>query len=245
VANTPHRQIGLARVINKAGHSSRSQAERLVRDGKVSLDGKTILDPEFPTRGGERILIDGALLETVRRCYLMMNKPRGLVTSAQDERGRDTVYSLLEGMPIPHVGPVGRLDKASEGLLLFTNDTVLANSLLDPMRNISKTYHVQVRGIPQEQDLLKMISGIMDDGELIRASQVTILRQGESNAWIEVLLTEGKNREIRRMLDSLGFETLRLMRIAMGPLVLGDLAKGAVRELSPDEIRLLQIVTRD
>ena len=231
--------MGVARVINKAGHSSRSQAEKLVRSGVVSVNGRPTLDPEFPTCIADQILIDGQALLTQELVYLMLNKPRGLVTSASDEQGRATIFTCLEGKNFPHVGPVGRLDKASEGLLLLTNDTVWANKILDPANSIEKIYHVQVGGTPDYSQLEQMEKGVFDEGQFLHAKRASLLRQGEKNSWLEVTLTEGKKREIRRILMHFGFETLRLIRISLGPLRLGDLPKGAVRNLTPSEIDLL------
>ncbi len=231
-----NRHIGLARAVNKAGFASRSQAEKLVRQGMVRLNGKIVLDPERPTTERDRIEIDGKPLEASRKVYLMCNKPRGLVTTAEDERGRATVFQCLQGLDLPHVGPVGRLDMASEGLLLFTNDTSWANALLDPANRIPKTYHVQVEGAVDETTLDRMTAGISDKGELLRADSVTVLRAGTRRLWLEVVLREGKNREIRRMAAACGLEILRLVRVRLACLDLGDLPKGGVRELTRQEV---------
>lgn len=232
--------IGLARAINKAGLASRSQAEKLVGQGHVTLNGVVVRDPETPTAEGDRILVHGQPLVAVRKVYLMCNKPRGLVTTAEDDKGRSTVYECLEGLDLPHVGPVGRLDMASEGLLLFTNDTQWANGLLDPARRVPKTYHVQIDGdlLPEQMD--RMTRGIEDEGELLKASSVRLLREGEKNRWIEIVLQEGKNREIRRMLKSMGLGVHRLVRIRIGNVLLGDLEKGSVRHLTETEVEGLR-----
>lgn len=230
----------MARAINKAGFASRSQAERLIRQGAVRLNGKIVLDPEKPTTDRDRIEIEGKPLVATSKVYLMCNKPRGLVTTAEDERGRATVFQCLEGLDIPHVGPVGRLDMASEGLLLFTNDTGWSNALLDPANRIPKTYHVQIDGIVDEAAIERMTAGISDKGELLRADSVTILRAGSRNCWLEVILREGKNREIRRMLAACGFEAMRLVRVRFASLDLGDLPKGNVRELTTQELSELR-----
>ncbi len=230
------KRIGLARAINKSGHASRSQAEKLVASGVVRLNGRVVRDPEAPTRAGDRIEIEGKPLASASKVYLMLNKPRGLVTTASDEKSRPTVYQCIQGMDLPHVGPVGRLDMASEGLLLFTNDTAWADRLLDPARGIPKTYHVQTHRLVTDQELSRMEQGISDRGETLRAASARILRQGEKTCWLEIVLCEGKNREIRRMLEALGIEVERLVRVALGPLVLGDLAKGTARKLTPAEL---------
>jgi len=238
----PHRRLGIARVINKAGLVSRSQAEVLVRSGVVKVNGQIVRDPEFPTQPQDQILVQDAPLQTGARVYLMLNKPRGLVTSAQDELGRATIYQCLEGRNFPHVGPVGRLDKASEGLLLLTNDTEWANAVLAPEHHVPKTYHVQVRGMVTKEAMSQMMNGISDQGEMLCARSVELLRNGTGTCWLEVILEEGKNREIRRMLESQGFEVLRLVRIGIGSLILGDLPKGEVKELTAEERRSLDPV---
>jgi 23S rRNA pseudouridine2605 synthase len=227
-------------VLSKRGICSRSQAERAAREGRVRVDGKIVRDPEFPIAGHERIELDGASAEAAAPVYLAMNKPRGVVVSASDERGRDTVYSLLEGSGLPWLGPVGRLDKASEGLLLLTNDTVWAAGITEPATHVPKTYHVQVAGHPDEATIAAMREGTVDEGETLRAGAASLLRQGEKNAWLEVTLDEGRNRHIRRLMAALGFEVQRLLRVAIGDLVLGDLAKGQWRHLSQAEVVALR-----
>jgi 23S rRNA pseudouridine2605 synthase len=227
-------------VLSKRGICSRSQAERAAREGRVRVDGKIVRDPEFPIAGHERIELDGASAEAAAPVYLAMNKPRGVVVSASDERGRDTVYSLLEGSGLPWLGPVGRLDKASEGLLLLTNDTVWAAGITEPATHVPKTYHVQVAGHPDEATIAAMREGIVDEGERLRAGAASLLRQGEKNAWLEVTLDEGRNRHIRRLMAALGFDVQRLLRVAIGDLVLGDLVKGQWRHLSQAEVVALR-----
>lgn len=236
----PSKFIGLARAINQAGFASRSKAERLVEQGHVTVNGSVVRDPESPTSESDGILVHGQPLVAVRKVYLMCNKPRGLVTSAGDKQGRATVYECLKGLDLPHVGPVGRLDMASEGLLLFTNDTQWANGLLDPARRVPKTYHVQIDGDLEPDMILRMTQGILDEDEMLRAKSVQPIREGEKERWIEIVLQEGKNREIRRMLDALGLGVLRLVRVRIGKLLLGDLEKGAVRHLTEAEVEGLR-----
>ena len=184
--------------------------------------------------------MDGAGAEAAAPVYIVMNKPRGIVVSASDERGRDTVYSLLEGAGLPWLGPVGRLDKASEGLLLLSNDTVWAAGITEPSTHVPKTYHVQVAGQPDATTLAAMLTGVVDEGETLRAGAATLLRQGERNAWLEVTLDEGRNRHIRRLLAALGFDVQRLMRIAIGDLSLGELPKRQWRHLDAAEVEALR-----
>jgi 23S rRNA pseudouridine2605 synthase len=232
---------GLARVLSKLGFCSRAQGERLVRAGRVSVDGRVVTDPEHRTDPGrDRIAVDGAPVEAESPVYLMMNKPRGLLTTRDDPQGRPTVYSRLEGLGLPHVAPVGRLDKASEGLLLFTNDTAFASAVLEGEHAPHKTYHVRIDTVPADDLVARLAEGIEDGGEILRAVSVDRLRTGTRNAWLRIVLDEGRNRHIRRLLAAHGVETLRLVRVAIGPLELGDLPKGATRALTPAEIAALR-----
>lgn len=239
-AGVPAPRHGLARVLSKLGACSRSQAELWVREGRVSVDGRVVRDPYHPTRiEQQRVAVDGRVLQAAGRVYVAFNKPRGLLVSAADEHGRATVYTAIAAAGLPWLGPVGRLDKASEGLLLLSNDTAWAAGITDPATHLPKTYHVQVAGQPDAATLAMMQAGVEDAGEWLKATGATLLRLGEKNAWLEVVLDEGRNRHIRRLLAALGFEVLRLIRVAIGPLALGELGKGQWRQLDADEIRVL------
>ncbi|MFT4248340.1 MAG: pseudouridine synthase [Pseudomonas sp.] len=235
-------RYGLARVLSKLGICSRSEAARWIAEGRVVLAGRVVRDPEFPILQGNlpRIEVDGRPVGEAVRHYLMLNKPRGLVTSVRDEQDRDTVYRCFDGAGLPWLAPVGRLDKASEGLLLFCNDPQWAAAITDPERGPDKTYHVQVDCIPDAQQLRRMHAGVdVGDGECLRASRVVVLRQGVRNAWLEVTLEEGRNRQIRRLMEAQGIAVLRLVRVAIGALQLGALAKGNWRPLEPWEVAAL------
>jgi 23S rRNA pseudouridine2605 synthase len=183
----------------------------------------------------DRVVVDGKAIEAPSKIYLMMNKPRGLITTASDEQGRETVYSLLDDS-LPWVAPVGRLDKASEGLLLLTNDSEWGARVAAPETHLEKTYHVQVGIVADDKLTQAMLAGIRtEEGDVLRALRVRLLRAGEKNCWLEIVLDEGKNRQIRRMLKELGVEVLRLVRVSIGPLQLGKLAKGAHRVLTAEE----------
>ena len=237
------RHIGLARALSKAGYCSRSRAAELIRGGRVSLNGKIRRDPETPVSGGsDRIAVDGKGIEPQGRIYLMMNKPRGVVTTAADEKGRETVYALLnkgKEKSLPWVAPVGRLDKASEGLLLLTNDSEWGARIAAPETHLDKTYHVQVGIVADDEFVQTLIRGVKTQGEVLRAKKARRLRAGQKNCWLELVLDEGKNRQIRRMMEAMGVEVLRLIRVAIGPLQLGNLAKGAHRAVTADEKRML------
>jgi 23S rRNA pseudouridine2605 synthase len=232
--------VGLARALSKLGYCSRSRAAELIGAGRVKLNGTLRRDPETPVHlGKDRIEIDGQPVPGSSKIYLALNKPRGVVTTAADEKGRETVYAYLqEGLP--WIAPVGRLDKASQGLLLLTNDSEWAARITAPETHLDKTYHVQVSGVARETLLQALQNGIRaGDGEFLRVKNVRVLRHGEHNSWLEIVLDEGKNRHIRRMLEELKIEVLRLVRVAIGPLALGDLAKGATRALDEKEKQAL------
>lgn len=247
---------GVARVISKRGFCSRSKAEALVRDGRVKLRGKCVTDPETPAYENDIISVDGVEVTANAHIYFMMNKPRGIVTTASDEKGRQTVMDIFAqqyrqmypGKEIPHIAPVGRLDAASEGLLLLTNDTKWANEILDPTPSEStaatkahfKIYRVQTKGKPTAEQLHKMEEGFNvaprvfgESEEFMHAHSAKMHAEGEKNCWLEITLTEGKNREIRRMLEHLGYEVLRLVRIQIDAFLLNDLKPGCIKEIRP------------
>lgn len=254
---------GVARVISKRGYCSRSKAEMLVREGRVTLNGRVVRDPDTPARETDEIIINGQRIEANAKVYFMMNKPRGIVTTASDEKGRTTVMEvfaeeyrkLFPGKEPPHISPVGRLDAASEGLLLFSNDTEWANRILEPKAEPAsiaspaarndipqhiKIYRVQTKGKPTTDDLKKMEEGFTvpprvfgESEEFMHAQRAVLHAEGEKNCWLEITLTEGKNREIRRMLAHLGYEVLRLVRIQIDDFVLGDLKPGCIKPIQP------------
>ena len=240
---SPLKRVGLARAISKLGYCSRSRAAELIAAGRVKSNGAVRRDPETPVHlGKDRIEIDGQPVASSSKIYLALNKPRGVVTTASDEKERETVYSLLPDN-LPWLAPVGRLDKASEGLLLLTNDSAWAARITAPETHLDKTYHVQISAIADEPLLQKLRIGFRtSDGEFLRVKSVRILRSGERNSWLEIVLDEGKNRHIRRMLNALKIEALRLVRVAIGPLALGDLPKTATRALKPEEKQALDRV---
>jgi 23S rRNA pseudouridine2605 synthase len=230
------RRVGLARALSKLGYCSRSQAEGLIRAGHVQLNGIARRDPESPVLlGRDRIEVQGQFVRPVEKVYLMLNKPRGLVTTVSDEKGRATIYSNLSSK-LPWLAPVGRLDKASEGLLLLTNDPEWAAAVTAPESHLAKIYHVQVSGRRNAALTGALVKGFrVSEAGFLKVKEASVLRQGDRNTWLAITLEEGKNRHIRRMLEHLGVEVLRLVRVAIGPLALGDLAKGASRPLTAEE----------
>ena len=232
--------VSLNRALSKLGLCSRTQAEVLIGEGRVRVGGKVVRNASLRVDlDRDRIVVDEQPVVAERKIYLMLNKPRGLVTTRNDPQDRGTVYDCLEGLDLPFVSPVGRLDKASEGLLLMTNDTRFANRLMDPASHMPKTYHVQIGMVPDEAMLEKVRAGVSVDGELLTARSVELLRSGGRTAWLEIILDEGRNRQIRRLLGAFDVEVLRLVRIAIGALRLGDLAKGKARHLTADELAML------
>ncbi len=235
-------KVPLSRALSKLGYCSRAQALQLIHAGKVKVNEQIIknttrmIDLKY-----DRVMVEGKPVIKGENHYLILNKPRGLITTADDEKKRETVYKCLSQAHLPRLIPVGRLDKASEGLLLFTNDNAWANRITDPGSHLEKIYHVQIKGIMDAQLLQKMQQGIETrPGEVLNVKQVHILRSSKSTSWLEIVLDEGKNRQIRRILEKLNITIVRLMRVAIGPLQLGNLAKGQFRFLSAEELTKLQ-----
>ncbi len=240
-------------MISKLGFGSRTQAAAWVREGQVRVNGRLVKDPEFPINpGADRITIDGRT-DTINsrtgtvdsrtdapvRLVVMLNKPRGLVTTTRDEQGRETVYRCFEGAALPWLAPVGRLDKASEGLLLFSNDPTWAARIAHPASGPDKTYHVQIDRLPDAALLSSLERGAHIDGERLAAKSARCLRSGHKNAWLEIVLDEGRNRQIRRLLSAFDIAVLRLVRVSVGKLQLGELPKGKWRVLTAQEIEAL------
>jgi 23S rRNA pseudouridine2605 synthase len=233
--------VSIARALSKMGICSRSEGEQAVREGRVRVNGRRVTDFTLRvTPERDKITIDGSAPDVADRMYIMLNKPRGQVTTRRDPRGRPTVYDNLTDPSLPFLGPVGRLDQASEGLLLFTNDTQWGNAIAAPESEVTKTYHVQIDRVPDTALLTALRSGVLtDDGESLSATRVEILRSGQRHGWLLIELDEGRNRQIRRMLEVQGAAVLRLVRVAIGVLELGALPKGAWRALTDAEVQSL------
>ena len=233
--------VSLPRALSKLGFCSRSQAARLVADGKVRVNGTLTRDASLRVQPERDLIeVDGAPVARVAPVYVMLNKPRGLVTTADDPQGRATIYECLRGGSLPFVVPVGRLDKASEGLLLLTNDSRWSARVLDPTSHVDKVYHVQVRGSDLGSVIERVSAGVVEraTGERLEVKAITLLRTGSrSGAWYKVVLDEGKNRQLRRIFAEVGVDVQRLVRVGIGAVVLGDLPKGEWRMLTAGEVR--------
>ena len=215
---------------------SRSQTRRLIEEGRIAVNGRKIKDPAFllvPEKVS--ITIDGKPVARAAACTIMMYKPRGIVTTRSDEKGRKTVYDLLPPH-LRHLHAVGRLDMATTGLLLMTTDTQLSNFLTDPDNGIPRVYTVTVKGRISDEDLGRLSKGIEDKGELLNADKITLRKASNKESHLIVELSEGKNREIRRMFEALGSEVTALKRVAFGKLELGDLAPGQFKEINASKL---------
>lgn len=232
-------KLELERIISKRGLLSRKEAAIAILKGLVKVNGQickvplTYFDPRCT------IEIEGEKAVEQIKHYLLLNKPKGLIVSRSDEKNRATVYECLNEWKGPLVQAVGRLDQASEGLLLFTNDHVWAEKLMNPKTHVTKVYHVQATPVPTEEVLEKLSRGILLEGKMTLPSKFQLIRSGEKNGWLEVHLSEGRNRQIRKMLESVGVEVLRLIRVKLGSVELGELPKGEWRELTPQEVKEL------
>jgi 23S rRNA pseudouridine2605 synthase len=221
----------IAKVLARAGVCSRRDAERWIADGRVSVDGRVLETPAISVTAANDIRVDGKPLPTPERPRLWRyHKPAGLVTSHRDERGRPTVFDALP-KDLPRLISIGRLDLNSEGLLLLTNDGALARRLELPATGWARRYKVRVHGEVESERLAALERGITVDGVSYGQIRANLERQQGSNAWIAMALREGKNREVRRVLEHLGLQVTRLIRLSYGPFQLGNLARGAIDEV--------------
>jgi 23S rRNA pseudouridine2605 synthase len=234
--NTP-KGDRIAKVLARAGLSSRRGADSMIAAGRVSVNGKQIDSPALNVTESDRITVDGkAISEPEPERMWLYNKPIGLVSSDADEKGRRTIYDALPE-DMPRVMSIGRLDINSEGLLLLTNDGGIKRKLELPSTGWMRRYRVRINGRPTDTTLEPLRNGITVDGERFQPMQITLDRQQGANAWLTVGLREGKNREIRRAMESIGLVVNRLIRISYGPFQLGDLKAGAVEEIRRKIVR--------
>lgn len=234
-------KIRLQKILSESGYCSRRKAEELISAGKVRVNG-------HPAGLGDKasdkdvIMVDGQRLRYTkkrRKYYIMLNKPRGYVTTMSDELDRRCVTELLTGLE-ERVYPIGRLDRNSEGLLLFTNDGKFANDIMHPSRHVSKTYRVTVRSKVTDEQVVRLSEGVMIEGKMTLPATVSVELDGTERSVMRITIREGRNRQIRRMCEAVGLEVARLRRTSIGPVKLGMLKPGAWRELTAEEVRALR-----
>ncbi len=233
----------LQKIIARVGIASRRQAETLILDGLVKVNGKVATLGQKADPENDHIKVKGKLISTAaeEKAYYLMYKPRGVITTAHDAEGRPTATELMAHLPM-RLFPVGRLDLDSEGLLLMTNDGDLANALMHPKSEVGKRYRVKTKGIPGERILHLLRAGIrLDDGRT-RPAEVEMVETTKTNAWLDVIIHEGRNRQIRRMFDKVGHSVVKLRRTGYAFLGVGKLKPGTYRELTPAEIERLKRV---
>lgn len=233
----PTKKVSLDRLLSKLGVASRSKAQEWIRAGRVRINQLIVRTPgTWVSWPGDSLSLDGQPLQESSKRFVVFHKPKGVVTTHQDEKGRKTIFDVLP-QELRALHAVGRLDQATSGLLLLTNDSTLSSFLTDPKRRVPRLYLVTVRGELTDEKRDAAICGLIDQGERLHCEAVTIQKRSGRESHLEVTLTEGKNREIRRLFNALGHEVTRLRRIQYGPFPLGDLPPGCWRELPVEEAR--------
>jgi 23S rRNA pseudouridine2605 synthase len=229
----------LNKILAHAGVGSRRRCDELIAAGRVTVDGLAARELGTKVEGTQDIRVDDQPICAESRVYWLVNKPRGYLCTNHDPAGRPLAVDLVPKVQ-ERVFTVGRLDEDSEGLLLLTNDGELANRLTHPRFGVEKTYMVQVAGSPSADDIARLLKGVYLSEGHVRARRVKKLRKQGESTWLEIVLSEGKNREIRRMLATLGHKVMRLQRLAIGPVRLGHLKAGKARRLAPRELEMLR-----
>ncbi len=226
----------LDRVLSRFGLASRTAARQAILQGCLKVNGRIVRNPDLWVRPAQDIIhFEGSRLRQARQVYLLFYKPKGVITSHGDPQGRKTIYDYLDA-GLPWVSPVGRLDQDSSGLLLLTNDTEFANRITDPESRVAKVYRVKLNGLIDDECLRKLEGGVrMKRGDFARPERVRRIENRGRYSWLEVAQTEGKNREVRRMMEAIGFTVLKLVRIGIGPLSLEGLEVGTYRQLTKSE----------
>jgi 23S rRNA pseudouridine2605 synthase len=229
--------VSLERAISKLGAASRKQAHEWIKDGQIAVDGRIVRDPLLRVdMDRQRVFRQGRMLRPAAFCALLLSKPKGVITSSSDGKDRPTVFSLLP-QACRNLHAVGRLDMASSGLLILTNNTRLSSWLTDPANGVARVYAVTVRGLFGPDTLRRMEEGVREKGELLHVHHALLRKASRRESHLTVTLCTGKNREIRRLMLALGHEVTALRRVSFGGLKLGELEPGQFRELSRDEIR--------
>lgn len=246
-SNQSKRVVSLPRALSKLGYCSRSQAEKFVADGNVTVNGRVVKSLSFRVDPShDKISVNTESIKNAKSfVYLLMNKPTNVVTTRVDDRGRKTVYDLLKEnqntQGVGHLFPVGRLDKDTSGALLITNDNQLGEKLTNPESKFPKTYEVVCEGTLTREILSELAEGIaLDDGYTTQPARISKMYSNDNVSECEITITEGKNRQIRRMFDMVGFPVIELKRTAIGSVRLEDLQTGKIRKLTKDEVELLQ-----
>jgi len=242
-APTPHvyEPIRLHKFLAQCGFGSRRQCEDFIRAGRVRVNGSIVQEMGVKiVPGQDRVEVDGKLVRSDREplVYYLLHKPKGYLTTRRDERGRQTIYELLKHIP-QRVFPVGRLDRDSEGLLLLTNDGALAHRLMHPAFRVEKEYWVEVEGYVSDDAIEQLESGVVFEGEAYQPARVQVCSRGPERSFLNIIIREGKKRQIRRMCQAVGHPVRRLVRVREGSLVLGDLPVGKVRPLRREEVTIL------
>lgn len=235
-------KIRIQKIMSDSGVCSRRKAEEYISEGRVKVNGRPCKLGDKALAGKDIITLDGEKIYVAKKrqlYYIMLHKPRGYVTTMSDELDRKCVTELLTKVP-ERVYPIGRLDKNSEGLLLFTNDGNFANDIMHPSRHVTKTYRVTVRPDINDEQLIKLASGVEIDGKMTKECSVVVLDKQPGRVVLQMTIHEGRNRQIRKMCEAVGLEVARLKRTAIGPVKLGMLKPGEYRELKPDELRALR-----
>ena len=235
-------KVRIQKIIAESGFCSRRKAEEYIAAGKVTVNGRPCSLGDKALPGKDLIAVDGIKIDQPRKrtlYYIMLHKPRGYVTTMNDELDRKCVTDLLQGLP-ERVYPVGRLDKNSEGLLLLTNDGAFANDIMHPSKHVNKTYRVTVRPDINDEQLVKLASGVEIDGRKTLPANVVVKDKAEGRVVLLMTIKEGRNRQIRKMCEAVGLEVARLRRISIGPLKLGMLKPGTYRDLTAEELRAIR-----
>lgn len=230
----------LQKIIAKAGIASRRKAEELIKEGRVFVNGKVAKLGDKADPYKDTVKVDGEIIKPLKKkVYILLNKPLGYVTTKSDDKHRPTVMDLLQREEKKALFPVGRLDINTEGLLLITNDGEFANLITNPKTKVEKTYLVKVRGIPDKKAINRLLEGVIVEDRKLKAESITLLGH-KNNAWLKVVLTEGKKNQIRRMFEKVGHPVVKLKRIKVGNLEIGNLEPGKYRRLTLQEVEELK-----
>jgi len=233
-------EIRLHKYMAESGVASRRKCEELIAMGRVEVDGKKVTEPGMKISGNEEIKVDGRVIRhEQKKVYILLNKPVGYISSARDQFSRKTVLDLTEGIK-ERIYPVGRLDYDTSGLIILTNDGELTNMLTHPRHEIHKVYRAVISGRLKDEDKEKLEMGVVIDNYKTAPAKIKLIEKSGPNSVVEIAIHEGRNRQVRKMFESLGYAVLKLKRIAIGPIMLGDLEEGKWRHLSKQEIETLR-----